>query len=677
MIAPRILSFVFAILAITQTINADAPANFTSRLDRFAKCMMNYGSPQFAVPQLTVSVVGLGNQTWFTKGYGTLFNQATNQTRPVDEYTLFGIGSVTKAFTSALLVKSLPFADLDQPINDLGFNLKTYSDFLNGYGTLIDLMSHRTGIMRADLLWLTQTPFNQSVSWQHTVASTFPYLPAHVTPRNHWLYNNYAYGQVGSYVEMLAGTSYESALASMLLEPLNMTSTVFGHRAARLKTDNIANLFSPSTLKTELPIMLPTELDDIIDAIAPAGAINTNAVDMAEWMKAQLGARPDVLTSDDLAVLHEVEMIELGADISNLYITNTNPSISQIYSGYALGWMKYALNGRLLLTHQGSTLGQISLITLFPNEQFGVFTSSPAVSMDIHNLISLWVFYEVAYGSENNFIDKRCESEAGELTHDELNNIQQAVNNFNRVFQRYQSVSKHQPVAITSQSIRKAIQQSNIANQFNPSIEQFISQDWPASTFVGLYSDSLWGTVNISLFNDTRYPGADLLMTYGSLQMAMTPHASPEVNAIFDCATLQDSPLRFLVPGSASFLGFEINPASGRPSALAVALEYKPIIFLPFSGDSSSTGMSSPSSSSTGDSSSTGMSSPSSSSTGSADNTNDDTVSLKVFAIVTAVLSVVLVFFCCMSIFFYRGMRKARFGDMGSWDQSTPRSNLL
>ncbi|XP_035664377.1 gigasin-6-like [Branchiostoma floridae] len=113
-------------------------------LDTFIQNLMTCKSRP--VVGLTVSVVKDG-QTIFAKGYG----QRDLQTgQAVDNRTLFGVGSISKSFTSALLAAILGEREdvsWDTVLTDiLGPSFRFRDQFRTEEATLRDLLGHKTGL---------------------------------------------------------------------------------------------------------------------------------------------------------------------------------------------------------------------------------------------------------------------------------------------------------------------------------------------------------------------------------------------------------------------------------------------------------------------------------------------------------------------------------------------------
>ena len=154
--------------------SAVVPANFTTRLDGFIRCLMSDRTPipiNERTPELTVAVVA-NHQVLFTAGYGN-----TSSGAPITADTLFGIGSISKAFTStaAGMLADQRRLDLDEPVSRR-VPLRTYDSYINREATLRDMFTHHVGVSRDDLIAIFH---KTDVDWRDMVKHSNSSLPAY------------------------------------------------------------------------------------------------------------------------------------------------------------------------------------------------------------------------------------------------------------------------------------------------------------------------------------------------------------------------------------------------------------------------------------------------------------------------------------------------------------------
>ena len=88
----------------------------------------------------------------FAKGYGY---RDYEKKLPITANTLFQIASNTKLFTATAVGFLVEEGKLewDKPIKNYVPSIKFFNDELNNSVTIRDMLSHRTGISRHDLIW--------------------------------------------------------------------------------------------------------------------------------------------------------------------------------------------------------------------------------------------------------------------------------------------------------------------------------------------------------------------------------------------------------------------------------------------------------------------------------------------------------------------------------------------
>src|SRR6185295_1757638 len=98
----------------------------------------------FNVPGIAVAIIKDG-KIIHSKGYGV---RSLNRSEKVDENTLFGIASNSKAFTAAALGMLVDEGKLkwDDKVRDYIPEFKLYSPYVTEEFTIRDLLTHRSGL---------------------------------------------------------------------------------------------------------------------------------------------------------------------------------------------------------------------------------------------------------------------------------------------------------------------------------------------------------------------------------------------------------------------------------------------------------------------------------------------------------------------------------------------------
>jgi CubicO group peptidase (beta-lactamase class C family) len=187
---PLLLAFLCLLLA-SPSRAVVVPANFSRDLEAFIACLMTGSALPMAnrPPELTVAVVANG-ALLHARGYGRDIRG-----RAITNRTLFGLGSVSKAFTSTLMGVWQERGAVDplQPIHEYAAgSLRTYDGYIDTHATLRDLLTHRTGISPSGFLQLLIDP---EMDWRQVVKQYIPRMPPTVPFRSDFLYNNWVVAQ--------------------------------------------------------------------------------------------------------------------------------------------------------------------------------------------------------------------------------------------------------------------------------------------------------------------------------------------------------------------------------------------------------------------------------------------------------------------------------------------------
>ncbi len=305
------------------------------------------------VPGIAVAIVKDG-EVVLAKGYGL---RNVEKKLPVTEDTLFAIGSATKAFTVMSLGVLVDDGklDWDVPVKDYLPSFALADEFASARMTPRDLVTHRSGLPRHDLVW-----YNAPLS-RAEIFARLRYLEPNADFRAKWQYQNLMFLTAGYLAGEVAGKSWEDLVRARIFGPLGMTASNFSVEESKKAADFAA----PYTEKDEKVSEIPFRN---IDAVGPAGSINSNLTDMVRWLKLQLsngtagGGGIRVVGEANLAEMHQPQMVmrQEGKD----------PEI--ILPTYAMGWFVESYRGKKRVHHGGNIDGFSAMVTFLPAEKLGV-----------------------------------------------------------------------------------------------------------------------------------------------------------------------------------------------------------------------------------------------------------------------------------------------------------------
>ncbi|KAL4973534.1 beta-lactamase/transpeptidase-like protein [Aspergillus desertorum] len=307
---------------------------------------------RYHVPGLAVSVVRNGKT--YARGYG--FANTTTST-PATPDTLFFAGSTTKAHTAAavsLLVANnthYPHIQWETSLHTLLPEFILSDPYATTHLTLIDILSHRSGLPRHDTVL-----FEQDLTLPAAV-DILKYLPMTEEIRTKFQYCNLMYVVAAHLVEKVTNQSLYEFLKENLWGPLNMHSTYLDTAPALADKREISEgyFFNPSTNQT-----LATNLV-YSPVVRGAANILTSVNEYAKWVSALLVRAPP-LSEEGYAAL-------FGAHSIVAPVVNPPFSAPDLYG---LGWILQNYKGLQIIQHGGDQVGFGALVVLLPEKETGL-----------------------------------------------------------------------------------------------------------------------------------------------------------------------------------------------------------------------------------------------------------------------------------------------------------------
>jgi len=305
------------------------------------------------VPGLAIAIVK-DTTVVFAKGYGT---RTMGKQEPVDEHTLFAIGSASKAFTATLAAMLVDEGKMrwDAPATTYLPWLQMHDRYVSREITLRDLLSHRSGLARGDLMWYA-TSYDRD-----EILRRVRFLEPSWSMRARFGYQNIMYLAAGQAVAKVAGASWDDVVRERIFAPLGMSASNTTVRA--LTGPNVA------TPHADIDDTLRIVPWHNIDNIGPAGSINSSVADMAKWVRFQLAegkaGGKSLISASALAETHAPQMV---VPVSN-DAKQINPYTH--LSSYGLGWFLQDYRGRELRQHGGNIDGMSALVGFVPEEKLG------------------------------------------------------------------------------------------------------------------------------------------------------------------------------------------------------------------------------------------------------------------------------------------------------------------
>ena len=362
---------------------------------------------KWQVHGLSIAVVQ-GNEVMMAEGFGY---RDIEKKLAVTPDTLFAIGSCTKAFTALAAGQLMEEGkiDLDTPVINYLPTFKMHDPVATEQLTLRDMLCHRSGLPRHDLLL-----FNEKLSREDLIAR-LRYLEPSQPIRYKFQYNNLLITTAGYILGHMEGTPWEQVIQNYILGPLDMTESCMS--IYDLKQS--ANHAVPYVEKEGCIVSTPYHN---IDAFGPAGSINSNAKEMASWVLMNLNKG----RYKDRTLVSEKYIAEMQTPLINSHSYVNQKEF--LVSCYGLGWLIEPYRGHQMILHDGGIDGYSALTAFLPNNNIGIVVltnknSTPLPRMIAFNLFDralgldevdwsgrFWEDYERAKSQEEEQQAQICES---------------------------------------------------------------------------------------------------------------------------------------------------------------------------------------------------------------------------------------------------------------------------
>ncbi|MEP7322770.1 MAG: serine hydrolase [Saprospiraceae bacterium] len=323
-------------------------------------------------PGVTVAVIEK-NKVVYTGGFGY---RDLEKKLPVTENTLFAIGSCTKAFTASMIgsLAKDGLVDIDKPVRNYLPELRFYNEYLNDHVTLRDMMCHRTGLPRHDYSWYGSTASRMEL------LKRIEYQEPTAELREKWQYNNFMFMSQGVVIEKITGKSWESNIQERIFNPLGMSQT----NTSTVDLEKSSDRSLAYSLKNDsIAVVIPYKN---IDAVGPAGSINSSARDMAKWLITWVNGGKyngkEIIPANHVNQAMQIQMA------SGAVPSGENADVQNF--GYGFAWGISSYRGHYRVEHGGGIDGFITTTGFFPTDSIGIFVSScnGAVSASIRNWIA-------------------------------------------------------------------------------------------------------------------------------------------------------------------------------------------------------------------------------------------------------------------------------------------------
>ncbi|KAK1232774.1 hypothetical protein PQX77_004099 [Marasmius sp. AFHP31] len=299
-----------------------------------------------------------------TKGYGIA---NLHGGKPMTEDTLVCIASNSKHFTTLATGLLISDKNLPTPItwdtklrSILGDLWELQDPIATAHSTIIDAMSHRTGLPRHDHMY---TRNDTTVS----ILKRLRHLKPSCEFREAWQYNNNMYTVLSHLPTVLhpSRPSFARYVKEHIFDPLGLESTTYSPRVAR-DSGNLADALAREGVNKSEDLFGKGKprvvrfpgwfLDEGEDGSfkSGAGGVIMNARDAATWLQVLLLEGKDPRTGEE--VIPEDAIRKIASGITVQTAAPSFPELSPVV--YGGGQARSTYRGHNLIEHGGATTGE-------------------------------------------------------------------------------------------------------------------------------------------------------------------------------------------------------------------------------------------------------------------------------------------------------------------------------
>ena len=326
------------------------------------------------VPGAQLGISRLGDEP-LVVSTGVL-NKATGV--EVTDDSVFQIGSISKVWTATLAMQLAEQGrlDLDAPIAGVLPELRLADPDVTKQVTMRHLLTHTSGI-DGDVFTDTGRGDDCLERYVDRLAEAGQNHPLGVT----FSYCNSGFSLAGRVIEKLTGHTWDAALRERVFTPLGLTHTVTLPEEALLLRAAVGHV-SEGDAEPH-----PTKIWGMPRSIGPAGTITASAGDVLTFAQMHLS---NGVAADGSRVLDAASAEEMTTHQVDL------PDQYTLGDSWGLGWIRFGWDGRRVIGHDGTTLGQAAFLRILPDRDLAVtLLTNGGNSRDLYEDLFREIFSEL------------------------------------------------------------------------------------------------------------------------------------------------------------------------------------------------------------------------------------------------------------------------------------------
>jgi CubicO group peptidase (beta-lactamase class C family) len=333
------------------------------------KAWLDENADAAEVPGVAVGVYHEG-----TEHYAAFGTTSIEHPLPVDADTLFLAGSTGKTITGTAIMRLVDEGrvDLNERVRAYVPEFRVADEDTSDRVTVLHLLNHTAG-WAGELYEGTGQGDDAVARYVELMAQLPQEFPIGATAS----YNNASLSLAGRVIEKVTGTSFDKAIADLLLRPLGMDHSFY------LANDVMTHKFAVGHMTNaegELVLVRPYRESRGMD---PAGGMSTTVRDLITWAKFHLG---DGRSADGERVLKKETL-----DSMKQPTVDIRGGVLGDYIG--ISWFLRDIGGVRVVGHGGNTAGHNCSFSMVPERDFAVtvLTNSALHGSALKEKLVRWV----------------------------------------------------------------------------------------------------------------------------------------------------------------------------------------------------------------------------------------------------------------------------------------------
>ncbi|KAG0006848.1 hypothetical protein BGZ65_002883 [Modicella reniformis] len=328
------------------------------------------------IPGMSVAVLYKG-ELIFAEGFGK-----RNEQESFTVETLSTIASVTKSFTATTIGELVAEGKVDwdkTPVSEYLPEFQLKDPILTSQLTFVDLLSHRTGLPDLYIRW-----YKNNVSRRELI-KRLRHFDMSSKLGSKTIYNNDMYAVAGEAAANVAGIPYEDLVREKVLSPLGLTNTGFSAMEMRKRPNYTMPYKAASFEDAQKGLYKMIELDHVYAAIAPAGDMFSNVLDLVQWGRVVMnrGALNGKQILNKESIEETLKPYTIKDDMPR------RPDLGPATT-YGLGWWFDTYKGHVFYRHTGSVCRNCTSLTIYPHadlviaQLFNIYPCELGPILDYH-----------------------------------------------------------------------------------------------------------------------------------------------------------------------------------------------------------------------------------------------------------------------------------------------------